>query len=197
MASPRAILAVLLLSGVAARSSGANQLFVDLDPAKTQIAFLVSDTLHSVHGFFRLKKGHISFDPATSRMSGDIVVDASSGNSGSVARDRRMTREILQAQQFLEIRFSPSKKSGSIAPTGASEVDVTGTFLIHGKSHEVTVRMHVEVSGNQVLARGTFLVPYVEWGMKNPSNFLIKVQDKVEVSLMAVGHTSSTSANAR
>ena len=130
-------------------------------------------------------------------MSGDIVVDAASGDSGSPTRDKRMTRDILQAQRFPEICFSPSRKTGSVAPSGASDLSVTGSFLIHGEAHAMTVPMQVEMSGHDVLAKGTFVVPYVEWGMKNPSNFLIKVKDTVEISLTAVGHTTSTGANAR
>ena len=32
-----------------------------------------------------------------------------------------------------------------------------------------------------------FVIPYVQWGMKNPSNFLLKVNDKVEIRVQAVG----------
>jgi polyisoprenoid-binding protein YceI len=192
-----AVLAAFVIPGIAARSCPAEQLSVDLDPAKTQVAFTISDTLHTVNGHFRLKEGHFSFDPGTNDMSGDIIVDASSGDSGSAARDKRMTRDILQAQYFPEIRFSPFRKTGSVAPSGASDVSVTGAFLIHGKPHEITVPMHVEISGHDVLARGTFIVPYVEWGMKNPGNFLVKVKEKVEISLTAVGHTTLANAKAR
>ena len=192
-----AVLAALWILGIAARNCKAEQLSVDLDPAKTQVAFTTSDTLHTVNGHFRLREGHFSFDPGINGMSGDIIVDASSGDSGSAARDKRMTRDILQAQYCPEIRFSPSRKTGSVAPSGASDVSVTGSFLIHGKAHEITVPMHVEISGHEVLARGTFVVSYVEWGMKNLSNFLVKVKDKVEISLTAVGHTTLANANVR
>ena len=189
--------AALWILTIAAWNCDAEQVSVDLDPAKTQIAFTISDTLHTVNGHFRLKEGHFSFDGGSGSMSGNIVVDASSGDSGSATRDKRMTRDILEAQRFPEIHFSPSSKTGSVAPSGASDVSVTGSFLIHGQAHEITVPMHVEMSGHEVLARATFVVPYVEWGMKNPSNFLIRVKDKVEISLTAVGHTTSANANAR
>jgi polyisoprenoid-binding protein YceI len=183
--------------GVAPPNGKAEQLSVDLDPAKTQIVFTISDTLHTVHGNFRLKEGHFSFEPGANGMSGAIIVDAASGDSGSSARDRRMTRDILQAQRFPEIRFSPSMKNGSVAPSGASEIKVFGSFLIHGLAHEVTIPMQVRISGHEVVARGTFVIPYVEWGMKNPSNFLIKVKEQAEISLTAVGHTTPAEAHGR
>ena len=108
-----------------------------------------------------------------------------------------MTRDILEAERFPEIRFTPRGKTGFVAVRGASDVNVSGLFLVHGQSHEITSPIHVELSGSEVSATGTFTVPYVEWGMKNPSNFLLKVQDKVEINLAAVGHTFSPNANAR
>lgn len=167
----------------------ASELVVELDPVKTHVAFTVSDTLHTVHGTFRLAQGHFSFNPVTSAMSGEIVVEARSGNSGSRARDGRMTRDILQAQRFPEIRFTPTSKLGEVAPSGVSNVKVTGSFFIHGQAHEMTVPIQITISGDEIAAKATFVVPYVQWGMKNPSNFLIKVNDKVEVDLTAVGQS--------
>jgi polyisoprenoid-binding protein YceI len=186
-ASFASILAALPLVVAAAQICTAEELFVDLDPAKTQIAFTISDTLHTVHGTFRLKEGQIRFAPNGNAMSGDVIVDAASGDSGSAARDKRMTRDILQAERFPEIHFRPERKSGAVAASGKSDVEVIGSFLIHGESHEITVPMHIEVSGSEFVAKGTFLVPYVEWGMKSPGNFLIKVNDNVKIDLAAEG----------
>jgi hypothetical protein len=41
-------------------------------------------------------------------------------------------------------------------------------------------------------ATGKFIVPYVQWGMKDPSNFLLKVSDKVELDLTAFGHINGS-----
>lgn len=182
------LLAALPILAADAQVCTAEELFVDLDPAKTQIALTVSDTLHTVHGTFRLKEGYFRFEPNGGAISGDIIVDAASGDSGSAARDKRMTRDVLQAQRFPEVDFRPFRKSGEVAGSGTSNVEVTGSFLIHGESHEITVPMRIEISGSEFVVKGSFLVPYVEWGMKSPSNFLIKVNDKVKIELDAKGH---------
>ena len=186
--------AICLIVFAFAPALAAEEISVELDPGKTEVAFVLSDVLHTVHGTFRLKEGHVSFDPDSNAMKGEIVVDAASGNSGSNARDKRMTRDILEAQRFPDIRFAPAGSVGSITPSGVSDVQVTGSFLIHGQAHSITIPMHVQISQNQVAARGKFLVPYVEWGMKNPSNFLLKVNDKVEIELNAVGEVERGSA---
>jgi polyisoprenoid-binding protein YceI len=180
-------LAYLILPVLLPAANG-QALSIDLDQQKTQVAFVLTDVLHTVHGNFQLKQGHISIAPATNTMSGDIVVDATSGDSGSAARDKRMTRDILQAQRFPEIRFSPTAYKGSIALDGNSEAEVSGSFTIHGDAHNITIPMHVQITDKKAIATGKFTVPYVQWGMRSASNFLLKVSDTVEIYLTAVGH---------
>jgi polyisoprenoid-binding protein YceI len=180
-------LAYLILPVLLPAANG-QALSIDLDQQKTQVAFVLTDVLHTVHGNFQLKQGHISIAPATNTMSGDIVVDATSGDSGSAARDKRMTRDILQAQRFPEIRFSPTAYKGSIALDGNSEAEVSGSFTIHGDAHNITIPMHVQIIDKKAIATGKFTVPYVQWGMRSASNFLLKVSDTVEIYLTAVGH---------
>ncbi len=169
----------------------AEELTVNLDAAKTKVGFVLGDVLHTVRGSFRLKEGHISFNPATNVMTGDLVVDAASGNSGSAARDKRMTRDILEAQRYPEIHLAPTRFTGSISPSSTSTVNVAGSFLIHGQAHEITFPMQIQMAQEEITATGKFIVPYVQWGMKNPSNFLLKVNDKVEIELTAVGHANT------
>lgn len=166
---------------------GAEQVSVELDPEKTKIQFVLSDVLHTVRGIFLLKEGRISFEPSNMTMAGAITVDASSGRSGNAVRDRRMAHNILEVQRYPYVQFMPLKVSGPIQPTGPSDVLVTGSFLIHGNAHEITFPVRIQISPPDVTASGRFSVPYVDWGMKNPSTFLLKVSDKVEIDLEAVG----------
>ncbi len=182
----------ICVAALMAPAFSAQELTVDVDTTKTQIAFVLTDVLHTVHGTFQLKQGHISVDPATRAISGDIVVNAASGNSGSATRDERMARDILEAQRYPEIRFTPVRFAGSISMSNTSRVDVTGSFLIHGQAHEITIPMQIQMSQDEITATGKFTVPYVQWGMKNPSNFLLKVNDKVEIDLTAVGHLNGS-----
>ncbi len=168
----------------------AEELSATLDPVKTKILFTLSDVLHTVHGSFQLKEGHVSFDSATGAITGYVVVNAASGNSGSAARDKRMNRNILEAERYPEIRFTPTRFAGSVSAPGTSNVEVTGSFLIHGQAHEITIPMQIQMSQEEITATGKFVVPYVQWGMKNPSTFLLKVNDRVEISLNATGHVS-------
>jgi polyisoprenoid-binding protein YceI len=160
---------------------------IELDPARTSVGFTLSDVLHTVHGAFRLKRGSLKFDSATGVASGEIVVDVASGDSGSGARDKRMHKEILESSRYPEAVFTPDRVSGELAPSGESQLDVHGSFQIHGVSHEMTFHFRAEVKAGEVVTSTSFTIPYVQWGMKNPSNFLLKVSDKVEMNVQATG----------
>lgn len=161
------------------------QVTVQLEPAATHVEFTLGDTLHTVHGSFRLKSGAISFDPATGKASGVLVVDAASGDSGSHARDGKMSHEILEAEKFPEITFTARDVVGKLADAGPSHLEVRGVFRIHGQDHALILAVDVQSKAGVTDAATKFEVPYVAWGMKNPSVMFLKVSDKVEISIQA------------
>ena len=181
-------LAYLALLGAAALS--AQTIALDLDPAQSEVEFLVGSTLHTVHGTFHLKRGAIRFDADTGKAEGELVVDATSGASGSAARDRRMHKEILQSDRYPEIVFRPDRVEGKVAAEGASQVQLHGIFSIHGGDHEMTVPVDVQSAAGEYTATAHFVVPYIKWGMKNPSTFVLRVSDKVEITV----HTTARRA---
>lgn len=164
---------------------------LELDPANTQIEFVLGATLHSVHGTFALKRGTIHFNASTGSASGLVVVDAQSANSGNNGRDRKMHKEILESQRYPEVTFAPTKLSGTVAPQGDSNVHVEGVFKLHGAEHPMTLAMQVQFAGNNVTASTHMVIPYLAWGLKNPSTFILRVSDKVEIDVKATGHLLS------
>jgi polyisoprenoid-binding protein YceI len=177
----------LLLLIVCSLTLAAAETIVILDPTHTTVGFTLSDVLHTVHGAFKLKRGSLKLGPAAGQASGEIVVDVASGNSGSTGRDHRMHKEILESARYPDAIFTPDRVTGQLAPQGESQLDVHGMFQIHGASHELTLHCRAQVKGGEVSASTSFVIPYVQWGMKNPSNFLLKVSDKVQMSVQLTG----------
>ena len=160
-----------------------------IDPAQTKVEFALGSLLHTVHGDFHLKRGTLTFDPQTGKASGEIVVDAASGESGSPARDKRMHAAILEIAKYPEITFRPDRVDGKVASEGKSQVQLHGVFAIHGVEHEILLPLTVDAGGGQYIVIGIFEVPYVKWGMKNPSTLMLRVDDKVEIVIHSVAHT--------
>lgn len=186
---------VLLLCGaLSAHLIAANVRIFDLDPSKTEIHYTLHDPLHTVHGTFKLKTGALHLDPDTGQASGAMVIDMASGESGSGARDHRMHKEILESQRYPEAVFTPDHVDGRIAPQGESQIDVHGVFRIHGADHELNLHFQIDGNGGHYSASTHFVIPYVNWGLKNPSNFFLRVDDKVEIDVKAVSATVQESS---
>ena len=160
---------------------------VQLDPAKTTVRFTLHDVLHTVHGTFQLKSGVIHFDPSTGGASGNVIIDATSGESGNQSRDKKMHKNILQSQQYPTIEFSPKQLMGQVALQGSSQVQLKGIFQLHGSQHDLTLTLPVQVSGDQLSATTHFDVPYEAWGLKNPSTLFLRVSNTVQIDITAVG----------
>ena len=174
---------------VAGRSPAlwAQEMTLELDPGNTKVEFTLSDVLHTVHGTFALKSGLIHFNPSSGSASGLVVVDVKSGQSGNSSRDRKMHNDILQSEQYPDATFTPTKMSGAFSPQGSSEIQVDGTFRIHGSDHPITLAIPLQVSGSTANFNTQLVLPYVKWGMKNPSTFVLRVSDKVTLDVAASG----------
>ena len=178
---------ILFVPGLCSEALLAQEMTVELDPANTRIEFTLPAALHSVHGTFALKSGTIHFNPSTGLASGLVAVDATSGDSGNNGRDHKMHHEILESERYPEITFTPSKMSGKVELQGDSNVQVDGVFRLHGVNHPLTLTLSLQVKGNTLSARTHIVIPYVAWGLKNPSTFILHVSDKVEIDVTATG----------
>ncbi len=178
--------AVCAISG--SRPARAQVTVFTFDPAATTVHFTLGATFHTVHGTMHLKSGEIRFNAATGTASGEVVADATTAETGNASRDRKMHREVLQSARYPEIVFTAERVSGSIQPTGTSRVQLSGTFELDGRTHPLTMPVMIDREANgAVRAKAAFAVPYVEWGLKNPSTLFLRVSDRVDMEIDAVG----------
>jgi len=187
------ITATVLL--MATGSFGQERVF-QLNPGQSEVDFTLADVLHTVHGKFQLKSGVLRFDPATGAASGELVVDATTGESGSNARDKKMKKDILETQKFPTIVFTPQKVVGSVAASGGSQVQMQGIMTLHGGAHPMTLVVPVQVNGDTATALVHFDVPYEQWGLKNPSTLFLRVSNTVQIDVHAVGTLATETAAA-
>jgi polyisoprenoid-binding protein YceI len=182
----RSLIFSWVLTITVAGLAAAQQTAFHIDPDESTVKFTLRDVLHTVHGTFKVKGGALQLESG-GKMSGEVVVDAASGDSGSGLRDRKMNTEVLETARYPEISFRPDRVDGAVADTGKASVMVHGIFSIHGLQREIKVPASLETTGDHWSAIVHFTVPYEKWGMKNPSTLFLKVSDTVEIDLAAAG----------
>ena len=189
-----ALVGLLVLSALpqhAAPHPAAGEIVLMLDPAASKVNWTLGTTLHTVHGTFAVKRGTLQLDAATGKIGGEIVVDAASGASGDEGRDKKMHKDVLESARFGEVVFRPDRLEGKIAPQGTFKSGIHGTFLLHGAEHELIVPVEGDLGTDHWTGSAKFSVPFVDWGLKNPGNFFLKVQHSVEIQLELRGSLKS------
>jgi polyisoprenoid-binding protein YceI len=180
----------LILPLLLASSMFAQQQTFKVDKDASEISFLLSGSDHPTHGTFHVQNGSIDFDRSAMKISGSVVVAAGSGKTGNETRDKKMDAEVLDVSRFAEISFTPQSYQGTISSRGDSTIQVSGTLTLHGTPHPLMVPMQLHIDGASCTAKTHFTVPYVKWGLKDPSVFILRVAKEVQVDLTLVGHLS-------
>jgi len=187
IAAPAAVVVLAALPRHAAPQSPAGETVLVLDPDQSKVHWTLGTTLHAVHGTFAFKSGTLQFDSATGKASGEIAVYATSGDSGNDSRDRKMHKDVLESGQYKEIVFRPDHIDGKVMSQGSFTVQMHGVLILHGSEHQLTAPVQAEFSGNNWKGSAKFSVPFIDWGLKNPSNFFLKVNHAVEIELELKG----------
>jgi len=161
-----------------------------VNPATSQVRMTLNTTHEIVNGTFDIQSGSIEFDLSNSKMAGLMIVLPESGKTGNNSRDKRMKNDILKADQFGTITFAPKSYTGTIAPTGDSTIQVSGIFTLLGNPHDLTIPMQIHIDGSKATAKAHFIVPYIQWGLKDPSFMFWKAEHDVAIDLDLVGGIS-------
>lgn len=162
------------------------QTFV-VNPDASEVKMTLNTTHEVVNGTFHVQAGSIQFESSGPEMSGSVVVAAGSGKTGNGSRDKKMNKDILKVEQYTTVSFAPKTYTGTIAASGDSNIQATGIFTLLGTPHEITIPLLVHLNGPNATARGHFVVPYVQWGLKNPSFLIWKAENEVAIDLNLVG----------
>jgi hypothetical protein len=162
---------------------------VNLDASEVKIK--LNTTHEVVNGTFHIQSGLINFDRTASHISGIVIVAAGSGKTGNDNRDKRMNKDILKVDQFATVSFVPKSYTGTIAASGDSTIQTNGVFTLLGTPHDLTIPMQIHIDGSKATARAQFVVPYVQWGLKNPSFLFWKAENEVAIDLNLVGQVSN------
>jgi polyisoprenoid-binding protein YceI len=183
--------AVLAFAVILAPVAHAQHQNFDVNPDASQVKMTLNTTHEVVNGTFHIQSGSVGYDRSNPKMSGLIIVLPDSGKTGNNSRDKKMHNDILKMDQFATITFAPKTYTGTIASPGDSTIQVSGAFTLLGNSHDLTIPMQIHIDGSKATARAHFVVPYVQWGLKDPSFMFWKAEHEVAIDLDLVGRLSN------
>jgi polyisoprenoid-binding protein YceI len=160
---------------------------LEIDPAASGVRFTFGATLHTVEGRLAVESGSITLDPATREAAGSVVMDMTSASTGNERRDRKMHEKILQTAAHPKAVFTLERLEGTFNPTGASDLLMHGALDFHGAKHQMLIPARVNVEGDRLTGRCQVTIPYVEWGLMDPSFLLLRVAKTVDVVVEVEG----------
>ena len=179
--------ALAALAELAAQPALAAERAVTLDPATSKVSFTLGTTFHEVHGTMALTAGTIRFDTETGLASGEITVDATRAETGNQGRDETMHAEVLETARYPMIVFRARHVEGVLVDPGHSELRIVGVMSLHGADHPMTLSAVVESGDGRVRGELKFPIPYVEWGMHDPSFLVARAAKTVDLRVQAEG----------
>jgi polyisoprenoid-binding protein YceI len=160
------------------------------NPDASEVKMTLKTTREVVNGTFHIQSGSLEFDRSAAKMSGSVVVLAGSGKTGNGSRDKKMNNDVLEVEQHATVSFEPKSYAGAIAPSGDSTIQVTGNFILLGTPHEITIPILVHLEGKTATAKAHLVVPYIQWGLKDPSFLFWKADKDVAIDLFLTGRLS-------
>ena len=171
-------------------SKGEALVTYQVDPARSSVRFALPATLHTVEGKTTSVSG--SFTRPAAATSGDafevtgrITIAARTLDTGNGSRDKRMRAESLAVDTYPEIVFVPSRgvgKNVTFAPGSKSAFTLEGKLTVRGVTKPVSIETSASFTESGMAADGKTQLTFADFGVPDPSNFLLHVKPTLTVS---------------
>jgi len=98
-----------------------------------------------------------------------------------------MKDSVLEVQKYPEITFTPQQVTGQLGTDGQFQAKLRGVLTLHGAGHQFVMEVKGRLVGNSLIAKSHFSVPYVDWGLEDPSVLLLTVAKQVDIDIATAG----------
>ena len=154
-----ALIGASLAAALLCTTAAAATIHFRVDPNATQIVASVKEPLARIRGAasgtFNVIDGTIEGDPANPVQGGRIAItfDATSYKSGSAYRDKRVTRDALDAEHFPVIKFVSTRIEDFkwVSRNVEATATVVGDLTLHGVTREVRIPIDATLSPDKKL----------------------------------------------
>lgn len=189
-----AVVFALVLPALSPAGHGGESLSFRVEPETSRISFTLDATAHTVEGSFDVRSGFVRLDTSTGELSGEVVVDLTTGVTGNDRRDRKMHEEVLESERYPTAVLRPERLVGSLREAGQADVQIEGSLSLHGEDHGITIPVRVTIEGDVIAISASLRIPYVDWGLDDPSFFVLRVAKEVLVRVELEGSLSRSSS---
>lgn len=166
-----------------------------------QVEFQSKTPLETFEGRTSRLTGSITLDPAdVSSLTGQLVVDLASFDTGLDLRDTHMREQVLHTKEHPQAQLVIT----SVQPEGlaalrdgqAVHARLVGTLTLHGQTRPVTVdvvatyrQASAETAkrgpGDLLEVQARFAVKLSDFGMERPKMLVMKVADEIKLTVKA------------
>jgi polyisoprenoid-binding protein YceI len=152
-----------------------------IDAAASDAGFDLKATMHTVHGSTKGVIGEVRVEPEGAgvlKLSGRIEIAAASLETGNSRRDATMHGKSLLVESYPKLVFEPERfeSSSPQAADGSIPGALTGRLTVRGQTRSQTITATLAPRGERILAQGSFDVRWAEFGIPDPSFFLVKIE---------------------
>ena len=98
-----------------------------------------------------------------------------------------MHADVLESERYPEIVFRAEHLGVTRRDATSADVELRGRLSLHGQQKALALPAKLVAREGRVGIESRFRVPYVDWGMRDPSSFLLRVDRYVEVTVRAEG----------
>jgi polyisoprenoid-binding protein YceI len=193
-----ALIGASLAAALLCTTAAAATIHFRVDPNATQIVASVKEPLARIRGAasgnFTVISGTIEGDPADPVNTGRIAItfDATSYKSGSAYRDKRVTRDALDAEHFPVVRFVSTRIEDFtwVSQNVEATATIVGDLTLHGVTREVRIPIDATLSPDKKLfsTDGDFDFTMSNFGIEQPSTLFgaLRTGRKVDLSFRVV-----------
>ena len=163
---------------------------ITLDPARTEVSFSLGALFHTVQGRGVPRAATLDFAPEEGLLTGSVILAAAGLTTENESRDKKMQEEVLKSPIHPDIVLELKRAEGPFDPETGGDLQVEASLHLLGKSHPVSFPLEVTILMDEeggFRAKGAFMVPYVAWGLKDPSKVFLRVDKEVQVSFSTAG----------
>jgi polyisoprenoid-binding protein YceI len=136
----------------------------------------------------------IRFDTERGVAVGEIFVDATRTETGNEKRDKKLHGKVLESEKYPLFVFRAARFEGTLPEEGEGTLRLIGLLVLQEVEHPMTLDVTARTHEGHVEATTTFEVPYVDWGLEDPSFFVLRVAKVVDVSLSVRGSLTPNAA---